>query len=286
MDDNPLGRFIREQRESVAPETVGLPHGGRRRTPGLRRAELATLAGVSVDYLTRIEQGRDRHPSPEVLAAIADVLALDDERRRMLHHLGAVTRSTELCPESRPPERAVRPGLAALLDSLDPQPAVVHNRLGEVVASTLAWRRVMEPLVVPEGVPSLVTMLFADARSRTWFPGWATDADRLAGVLRGGAHRGDGELDDLVASLPPDGRDELTRRLAAAATAPASRGPRVLSVDHPVVGRLRLSEEVLDVASSELWLVAWLPADDVTAEAIRSLVHPRSALRAVAGDRG
>ena len=285
MDENPLGRFIREQREAVPPEAVGLPHGGRRRTPGLRRAELATLAGVSVDYLTRIEQGRDRHPSPEVLAAIADVLGLADESRRMLHHLGAVTRSTELCPAARTPEREVRPTLAALLAGLEPQPAVVHNRLGEVVAHTQAWERVMQPLVAPEGIPNLVTMLFGDPRSREWFPAWSADADRLATLLKGGAHRGDGELDDLVASLPAAGRDELTRRLAAAATAPTSRSPRALTVDHPVAGRLRLGEEVLEVAGSELWLVAWLPADDATAEAIRSLVHPRSLLRAVAGDR-
>jgi transcriptional regulator with XRE-family HTH domain len=285
MDDNSLGRFIREQREAVPPDAVGLPPGGRRRTPGLRRAELATLAGVSVDYLTRIEQGRDRHPSPEVLAAIADVLGLSDERRRTLHHLGAVTRSTELCPESQPPEREVRPSLAALLDGLEPQPALLHNRLGEVLAATRAWRRVMDPLVAPEGTPSLVTLLYAEPRSREWFPAWSAEADRLARVLKGGAHRGDGELDDLVASLPPAGRDELARRLTAAATAPASRPTRGLTVDHPVAGRLRLAEEVLEVAGSELWLVAWLPADEATAEAIRSLAHPRSALRAVAGDR-
>jgi len=284
MDDNPLGRFIREQREARSPSAVGLPQGGRRRTPGLRRAELATLAGVSVDYLTRIEQGRDRHPSPEVLAAIAEVLGLDDESRRMLHHLGAVTRSTELCPSAQAPVREVRPALAALLDGLEPQPALLHNRLGEVVAHTEAWQRMMDPLVPTGDRPSLTTMVFGDPRSRQWFPSWSAEADRLAGVLRSGAHRGDTLLDELVASLPQPGRDELARRLAMGAATPSSRPSRVLTIDHPGVGRLHLSEEVLEVPGSELWLVAQLPADDATAEAVRSLVHPRSALRAVAGD--
>jgi transcriptional regulator with XRE-family HTH domain len=85
MDDNPLGKYLRERREAVAPETVGLPPGGRRRTPGLRRAELATLANVSVDYLTRLEQGRDRNPSPQVLSALADVRPPNLARHLLTH---------------------------------------------------------------------------------------------------------------------------------------------------------------------------------------------------------
>ncbi|WP_246097792.1 helix-turn-helix domain-containing protein [Rhodococcus spelaei] len=72
MSDNELGLFLRTRREAVTPAEVGLPSGPRRRTPGLRRSELATLAGVSVEYLTRLEQGRDRHPSPPVLSALAE----------------------------------------------------------------------------------------------------------------------------------------------------------------------------------------------------------------------
>lgn len=84
-DDNAIGRHLRALRESVRPQDVGLPFGDRRRrTPGLRRSELATLAGVSVEYLTRIEQGRDRNPSSQVLAALADGLRLTADQRRQL----------------------------------------------------------------------------------------------------------------------------------------------------------------------------------------------------------
>src|SRR5689334_19099392 len=87
MGDTELGAFLRAHREAVPPAALGLPDGNRRRTPGLRRAELATLAGVSVDYLTRLEQGRDRSPSAQVLAALADTLGLSREERIHLYRL-------------------------------------------------------------------------------------------------------------------------------------------------------------------------------------------------------
>ena len=91
VSDNELGVYLRTRREAVTPAEVGLPGGGRRRTPGLRRAELATLAGVSVEYLVRLEQGRDRHPSAHVLAALADVLGLSADERLHLHLLAKAT---------------------------------------------------------------------------------------------------------------------------------------------------------------------------------------------------
>ena len=89
--DGELGRFLRSRRESVAPADVGLPNGPRRRTPGLRRAELATLAGISVDYLVRLEQSRDTHPSAQVLAALAGALQLDEDDLAHLRKLAAVS---------------------------------------------------------------------------------------------------------------------------------------------------------------------------------------------------
>src|SRR5262249_29462154 len=84
VSDNVLGNFLRARRERLTPAEVGLPAGVRRRTPGLRRSELATLAGISVDYLVRLEQGRDRHPSMQVIGALADALRLPaDEQVRL-----------------------------------------------------------------------------------------------------------------------------------------------------------------------------------------------------------
>lgn len=93
----PLGRFIRARREAITPAHVGLPAGGRWRTPGLRRVELAELAGISVDYLIRLERGRDRHPSGQVLGALADALHLGPEERAHLHRL---VKAGTVCPQA------------------------------------------------------------------------------------------------------------------------------------------------------------------------------------------
>jgi transcriptional regulator with XRE-family HTH domain len=85
--DNRIGQFLRARRERVRPEEVGLPDFGRRRVPGLRREELATLAGVSADYYVRLEQGRERHPSEQVIEALARALQLDDDATAHLHEL-------------------------------------------------------------------------------------------------------------------------------------------------------------------------------------------------------
>ena len=88
MSDNELGLFLRTRREAVSPAEVGLPTGQRRRTPGLRRAEVAMLAGVSVEYLIRLEQGRDSHPSAQVLSALAETLPRSIELLRVLQASG------------------------------------------------------------------------------------------------------------------------------------------------------------------------------------------------------
>ncbi|CAN5779939.1 hypothetical protein BH23ACT8_BH23ACT8_07940 [soil metagenome] len=117
MSDNELGAFLRTRREAITPAEVGLPKSARRRTPGLRRAELATLAGVSVEYLTRLEQGRDRHPSAQVLVALADALRLSPDEG-ILPRRAAKAAAGDICPGAEPPARSVRPTVRALLDRL------------------------------------------------------------------------------------------------------------------------------------------------------------------------
>src|SRR5262249_45748422 len=120
-----LGAFLRARREQLTPAEVGLPVGagtGRRRTPGLRREGVATLAGVSIDYLVRLEQGRDIHPSAAVLAAIATALRLSDDERAHLRRLAAISGTPGLCPAGVVAGRQVEPSVRALLDRLDPTP--------------------------------------------------------------------------------------------------------------------------------------------------------------------
>src|SRR5919201_4613181 len=110
----PLGDFIRAKRDSIQPESLGLPDRGRRRSPGLRRSDLAARAGISVEYLVRIEQGRDRNPSPAVVNALADALRLDAAEREHLRHAAKCSSGT--CGAAVPsPRPDVRPAVRSLL---------------------------------------------------------------------------------------------------------------------------------------------------------------------------
>jgi transcriptional regulator with XRE-family HTH domain len=114
MSANHLGDYLRARRDLVTPEDVGLSGGGRRRVPGLRREELALLAGISTDYYLRLEQGRDRNPSPPVLDALARVLRLDSDATRHLHALAApAPRHQPQPPSDR--DKLVPPGIQQLI---------------------------------------------------------------------------------------------------------------------------------------------------------------------------
>src|SRR6476646_2572466 len=118
VSDNELGLFLRVRREAVVPADVGLPSGPRRRTSGLRRSEVAALADVSVEYVTRLEQGRDRRPSPQVLGALADALRLTASERAHLYRLTKAADPGFNCRGAITPARTVRPTVSALLDRL------------------------------------------------------------------------------------------------------------------------------------------------------------------------
>ena len=143
-----LAAFLRARRERTSPRDVGLPVNGRRRTPGLRREEVATLAGVSVDYLVRLEQGRDEHPSAEVLVALADAMRMSEDERRHLFHLGAISMAAAMCPAAVPLVRDVAPTVVTLLERLHPTPAFVLGPVGDVLAWNDAWAGVVGALGV------------------------------------------------------------------------------------------------------------------------------------------
>ncbi len=271
MIDGDLGRFLRHRRESVTPAEVGLPTGSRRRTPGLRRAELATLAGISVDYLIRIEQGRDTHPSAQVLAALADALHLGETDRDHLRTLAAISNGRELCPSGRPLARHVRPSVTVMLDALEPSAAFVVNRLGDVLAWNPAFERIGGPLGVIDGDdPNLARFTFADPRAVAAFPDWGMVADEQAANLRAGGSCADPTLERLVAELTDVAGVAFADRWASQALAPKRSGQ--IRLVHPDVGGLRLTSEMLQLPDSdEQHLVVWLAADDTTAAALDQL---------------
>src|SRR3954468_3207596 len=131
-----LGIFLKARRAQVRPEDVGLPSGtGIRRTPGLRREEVAILAGVSVDYYTRLERGKETNPSPAVLDALARILRLNRDEHQHLHNLTDSAASPVRQHERRSRTRTVREGPLVMLESLRPNPAYVVSRTNDVLAA-------------------------------------------------------------------------------------------------------------------------------------------------------
>lgn len=280
MIDGELGSFIRARREAVRPEDVGLPPGLRRRTPGLRRSELATLAGISVEYLTRLEQGRDARPSTQVVAAIADALRLGDDDRLHLHQLVALSQGRELvCGAGSPcaAEPELEPTLAALLDRLEPAPAYVVGRHGELLAWTDAFHALAAPTGMLDGEsPNIVRWTFADDRARRIVRDWDGFADEQVAWLH--QNRGGGpSADELAAALSE--RPGFAQRWAPKPLGSGRPGTRDLI--HPEEGLIGLRAQTL-AAADGVWLVVLLPADAAAEAALDRLAGRRpGALRQV-----
>lgn len=259
----PLGEFLRARRDSTSPESLGLTGGARRRAPGIRRSELATLAGVSVEYLTRIEQGRDRNPSPQIVRALADALDLDAVERDHLRNLTKITAGA--CTAGAPvvEKHYVRPPVAALLRQYEPGIALVVNGIGDILATTDVFGLVAGPCgLLDSGRPNLARYVFTDPRARSVFPDWALLADELAFDLW------NARAASLVAELTAVAGDDLLSRLHGNTVPVRGR----LRWEHRDVGVLNLSREVLRLPPADNQnLVVLLPADDATVAAIQTL---------------
>jgi transcriptional regulator with XRE-family HTH domain len=284
VSDNELGLFLRLRREAVTPAEAGLSTGPRRRTPGLRRAELATLAGVSVEYVTRLEQGRDRHPSPQVLSALADILRLTTAERVHLHRLTKSADGGFRCRSGAALVRAVRPNVRALIDRLEPTPAVLLNRLSEILAWTSGYERLARPVGLLDGArPNLARFVLTDERARTAYPDWDRIADEQVAALKQGPFRADEEIAQLADELTLTAGTTFTDRVASVPGLPTSSG--ITRLVHPETGELRLAYETLDLpADDDQRLIVHLPADEATAAALDRLTGRRpGGLRAVSG---
>lgn len=274
-NESELGAFLRSRREQLRPADVGLPDTGRRRTPGLRREEVAALAGVSIDYLVRLEQGRDRNPSPSVVSALADALRLDPDERAHLSVLALCEGSAGLCGfgEGEAVDE-VSPGALALLDRLDPTPALVVNPWYDVLARNEAWERVVGPCgMLEDPVPNLARYTFLDPRATTTYADWSAAADVQVGALRD-AHprwRVQERFELLVRELCTS--PEFERRWRAHDVVRKRRGSKALV--HPAAGLLRIEYEVLHLdEETDQRLIVWLPQDEATDDAFRRLRFP------------
>ncbi|MDN0200901.1 helix-turn-helix transcriptional regulator [Streptomyces sp. S.PNR 29] len=253
--DGEIGDFLRSRRARIQPAEVGLPSYGRRRVPGLRREEVAQLAGVSVDYYIRLEQGRGPTVSDAVLDAIARVLRLDDTEHAYLRTVARPRRKHE----RRPAAPRVRPGVQLLLDSMDRTPAFVlgprmdvlaWNALGDAVSG---YRR---KAPADRNIPRHV---FLDPEARALYPEWHAVAAQTVAHLRidAGHHPDDRELCALVGELSVKSED--FRRLWADHEVKACMHG-VKRIAHPVAGLLTLPYETLTVpVEPEQTIVVYTP---------------------------
>ncbi|GAA3750686.1 helix-turn-helix transcriptional regulator [Plantactinospora mayteni] len=284
MSDNELGLFLRSRRTAITPAEVGLPTGPRRRTSGLRRAEVAMLAGVSVEYLTRLEQGRDRHPSTQVLSALGEALRLTPSQRVHLYRLTKASGGGFSCMGDAVPGRDVRPTVRALVDRLEPTPAMLLNRLNEIVGRTAGFERLAGPIGLLDGVmPNFARYVFADERARIAYPDWEHVADEQVAMLKQGPFRADRHVAGLADELTMLAGEAFTGRTGTVPGLPRSNG--IVRWVHPEVGELRLAYEMLDLAAEDdQRLVVYLPADAATGGALDRLHRRRPhGLRVVSG---
>ncbi|MGN9789410.1 helix-turn-helix transcriptional regulator [Nonomuraea sp. ZG12] len=238
---NALGEFLRARRDGVTPQQLGIVAGGRRRVPGLRREELAMLAGISSDYYLRLEQGRDQHPSHQVVEALAAALQLDEPATAHLHGLAAPVSRRKAA--RRTAER-VPIGIAQLIDDM-PMPAyVVGNYFDILVANRMACG--LSPGFTPGH--NVLRQLFLDPADREFYVDWERVTAAIVGGLRSKttADPDDPRLTELVGELSIS--SDRFRTLWARADVGHGRSG-ITHVRHPQVGELRLLHEKFDIGS-------------------------------------
>lgn len=279
MDEKEAARaavreFLTTRRARVTPTDVGLPpQGTRRRVKGLRREEVALLAGVSPEYYVRLERGQATGPSTGVVDAVAGVLRLDDDERAHLDRLLAA-----LTPEARRRSRAVAkdpvtPGIRVLIDSMDHLPAVVFNGRLDILAVNALGQALYAPVYDLPGRPNSARFLFLDeSRARGLFPEWDRIAGDTVAMLRteAGRHPDDPELIELIGQLSTSSTEFRTRW--ATNDVRAHRGG-TKSFRHPLIGEVTLPFENLhvDAVSGQVLTVFTPRPGTPEADAIRLL---------------
>ncbi len=250
IDRDGLADFLRRRRELLRPVEVGLPEGARRRTPGLRREEVAQLAGMSSDYYSRLEQARGANPSEPIVAGLARALRCDLDERDHLYHLAG------LAPPLRRAGRHINPGLIGLVDRLTDIPVCICTDLEEVL-----WQNVLADVVLGGNAGRNLTWLwFTEPATRRLFPeeDWnAHSASHVADLRATHARRsGDRDVAELVDALL--GHSEEFRELWELHEVAVRRlaRKRVLNAE---VGELDLTCEVLLTPEADLRVRAFLP---------------------------
>ena len=243
---NDIREFLISRRAKISPEQAGLPaYGNKRRVPGLRREEAAMLAGISVEYYTRLERGNAAGVSAEVLEGIARALQLDEAERA---HLFDLVRTVNMSrPARRPAQERIRPSIQRILDAMTDVPAYIRNaRLDLLSANRLGYALYSEVFTDPARPANMARFVFLNRRAGDFFHDWASVANDSVAILRAAAGRDpyDRILSDLIGELSTRS-EEFRVRWAAHNVKFHRTGVKMLH--HPLVGDLTLSYEALEL---------------------------------------
>jgi transcriptional regulator with XRE-family HTH domain len=256
---NELADLLRTRRDRLTPADVGLPAGSRRRTTGLRREEVAQLAGVSTTYYTFLEQGRDVRPSRQVVAALAGALRLSSAERAHLFQLAGITPAAD----DQAQAETVVPVVGAMVDRLDPFPAYLKGRRWDVLAANRAARALFTdwPARAP-GDRNMVWWMFTDPAARKVYVDWEQEASDMLARFRAAAARrlDDPDFTDLIERLhqaSPEVRSWWPRYEVA----PVGGGTKHLH--HPALGDVAFQHAVLQVADHPEQMLVYFTTADV-----------------------
>ena len=272
-----LGEFLQARRAQLRPEDVGVvTYGDQRRVPGLRREELALLAGVSASYYSRLEQGLAANASPEVLDALARALRLNDTERRHLYGLAAGTRRRSASRRSTP-ER-VGPAVRQLVAVLGDVPVVVLGRRSDVLAWNVPGHALFAGHLDPDAPerpgrrPNMAWLVFLDPHTRALYADWPAKARAVVATLRmaSGQYPDDPQLAALVGELTVKSPEFAAMWAAHRVKA---GGDAVYEMRHPVVGAMTVTQQALHTETGEAVVVATTEPDSPSQAAMTLLVH-------------
>ncbi|WP_251149923.1 helix-turn-helix transcriptional regulator [Cellulosimicrobium sp. Marseille-Q4280] len=268
--------FLVSRRAKVSPEAAGVVGGANRRVPGLRRSEVATLAGVSVEYYAKLERGAVGGASASVLDAVARALQLDDTERAHLFDLARAAdgipssgRARRRATRSAPPRPSLQWALSAITDGV----AFVRDQRQDLIATNALGRAFYSPVIGDGGrIPNLARFQFLDPAARDFYPDWDLFAEMCVAIMRAEAGRDphDKGLQDLVGELST--RSETFRRLWGAHDV-RTHGAGTKRFHHPVVGDLTLAYEELAITAEpgQVLLVYTAEPGSPSAERLRVL---------------
>jgi transcriptional regulator with XRE-family HTH domain len=256
-----LAAFLRSRRARVTPQDLGMPPGLRRRTPGLRREEVAQLSGVGVTWYTWLEQGRPINASAQVLDAVARTLRLDAPEREHLYHLAEVPYTA--APEA--PVQTVGQEIQGILDALDPRPAVVYNARYDILAANCVYRALFYAAEPPADRPlNALWRLFTAPEEDCPLKFRDTELPVMVATLRAayGLHAGEPLWEDFIRRL--SAASPFFARLWASGDV-AEPGRRVKVFRHAEAGELRMTSLSLSVnGMPECRIVVYTPDDEET----------------------